>query len=439
MMTLPDTVVSILAKLESAGFAAYAVGGAIRDLIRGVPPHDWDLTTAATPEQVLEVFKGETIVPTGLKHGTLTLVIDHIPYEITTFRGEVGYSDHRRPDEVHFLDSIEADLARRDFTAGAIAYSPTRGLCDPYGGVQDVQKGILRAVGDPMTRFEEDGLRILRALRFASACGFTIEERTARALHEGKQLIEPIAVERIYSELTRMLCGSGVEQVLLDFGDVIAVAIPELAPLFGYLPPHPDYDRDLWAHTAASVASVYSEPVLRWTMLLHDLALPSCLSVPECRSESYTLHPQMSALLAENVFTRLKSDRATMEAATQLIARHETVLPTDRGELHRLAIRLGKQLPIWLLLVQRADLKAKTQTRERSLQMRENISILARLTYVVDFLPLSVRDLAVGGKDLLELGYRGKEIGESLERLLMATTEGLPNTREDLLAHLATL
>lgn len=438
MMTLPDTVAAILAKLEAAGFAAYAVGGAIRDLIRGVPPHDWDITTAATPEKVIEVFKGETIIPTGLKHGTVTLVIDHIPYEITTFRGDVGYTDHRRPDAVRFLDSIEADLARRDFTAGAIAYSPTRGLCDPYGGVQDVQKGILRAVGDPLTRFEEDGLRILRALRFASACGFTIEEKTARALHEGKHLIAPIAAERVYSELTRMLCGSAIEQVLLDYGDVIAVAIPELEPLFGYLPPHPDYDRDLWAHTAATVASIQPDPVLRWTMLLHDLALPSCLSVPECSSESYPLHPQMSALLAESVLTRLKSDRATMDAVTELVAWHETVIPTDRGELHRLLIRLGKERPLQLLQVKRADLNAKALTMDHLRQMRENLSVLARMTYIIDCLPLSVRDLAVDGRDLMALGYRGKEIGEALERLLLATTEGLPNTREDLMAHLHT-
>ena len=208
---LPEAVESILARLELAGFAAYAVGGAIRDLIRGIEPHDFDITTSAKPEQVMDVFAYVTVIPTGIQHGTVTLVIDHTPYEITTFRGEGDYTDHRRPDAVEFIDSIEADLARRDFTAGAIAYSPARGLCDPFGGVGDVRWGILRAVGDPMTRFEEDGLRILRGIRFASACGFTIEENTARAIHEGKHLIRPIAVERQYAELTKALCGEAVQ------------------------------------------------------------------------------------------------------------------------------------------------------------------------------------------------------------------------------------
>ena len=180
MLTLPQTVLSILHRLERAGHAAYVVGGAVRDLLRGLTPHDFDLTTSARPEEVMAVFADETVIPTGIAHGTVTLVIDHIPYEITTFRGEGAYTDHRRPDAVEFIDSIEADLARRDFTVGAIAYSPVRGLCDPFGGVADLQAGLLRAVGDPMTRFEEDGLRILRALRFASVCGFAVEEETAR-------------------------------------------------------------------------------------------------------------------------------------------------------------------------------------------------------------------------------------------------------------------
>ena len=262
MYHLPETVVSILAQLEDAGFAAYAVGGAIRDLIRGVPPHDWDITTAAPPEKVMEIFRRETIIPTGLQHGTVTLVIDHTPYEITTFRGETGYSDHRRPDEIHFLDSVEADLARRDFTAGAIAYSPFRGICDPFNGTEDVKRGILRAVGDPATRFEEDGLRILRALRFASSCGFTIEEQTAAAIHQGKHLVAPIATERIYSELTRTLCGNGIEQVLLDYPDVFAAVIPELEALFDCPQSSPYHCKNVWAHTASAVAAISPDPIL---------------------------------------------------------------------------------------------------------------------------------------------------------------------------------
>lgn len=438
MFTLSQTVHDILARLESAGFAAYAVGGAIRDLIRGVPQHDWDLTTSARPEEVMAVFAHETVIPTGIKHGTVTLVIDHIPYEITTFRGDVGYTDHRRPDAVRFLDSIEADLARRDFTAGAIAYSPTRGLCDPYGGVADVRAGILRAVGDPMTRFEEDGLRILRALRFASACGFAIEENTAAALHKGKQLIAPIAVERIYNELTRTLCGEGVEEVLLSWGDVIAVAIPELEPLFGCPQCSPYHNKDAWAHTAASVAAAPADPILRWTMLLHDIAKPLCRVRDGAGADHFPAHPEQGAPIAEAILTRLKAERATIEAVTALVALHDIDLPTERSEMHRLLIRLGKERMGQLLQIKQADLDAKAphaacHGRDASLSpaMEMANALLA------EGVPLSVRELAVNGGDLMALGYRGKAVGEALERLLFAVTNNTPNTREALLSLLS--
>lgn len=434
MYMIPDTVTAILAKLEATGFSAYAVGGAIRDLIRGVPPHDWDLTTSATPQQVMEVFSGETVIPTGLQHGTVTLVLDHIPYEITTYRGDVGYSDHRRPDEVRFLDSIEADLARRDFTAGAIAYSPTRGFCDPYGGVADVKAGVLRAVGDPMTRFEEDGLRILRALRFASACGFTIEKKTAEAIHRGKHLIQPIAAERIYSELTRMLCGSGVEQVLLRYSDVIAVAIPELKPMFGCPQNTPYHNRDVWAHTAHAVAAVSPDPILRWTMLLHDIAKPLCRHRDEKEVDHFSGHPETGAPIAEAILDKLKADRATREAVIALVALHDIDLPTEKAEMHRLLIRLGKERTRQLFEVKKADLAAKASYaahhgRDTSLSP----AIELANTLLAQGAPLSVRELTVGGNDLIALGYRGKEVGQVLERLLDAVAEGTPNKKEILL------
>ena len=438
MLTLPQTVLSILRRLEEAGYAAYVVGGAVRDLLRGLTPHDFDLTTSARPEEVMAVFADETVIPTGIAHGTVTLVIDHIPYEITTFRGEGAYTDHRRPDAVEFIDSIEADLARRDFTVGAIAYSPVRGLCDPFGGVADLQAGILRAVGDPMTRFEEDGLRILRALRFASACGFSVEAETARAMHEGKQLIAPIAVERIYAELTRMLCGAGVEQVLLDFGDVIAVAIPELIPLFGFPQNTSYHDRDVWAHTAATVAAISPEPVLRWTMLLHDIAKPACHYTDEKGTSHFKTHPEKGAPVAEAILARLRAERATREEAELLIRLHDIDLPTRQSGVHRLLIRLGKERTLRLLAVKAADLSGKSsygKTHGRDVILpwvKETVESL-----LATGAPLAVRDLAVSGADLLTLGYRGKAVGDTLQRLLYAVADGTPNTKEALLESLA--
>lgn len=437
MLTIPTAVSEILARLESAGFAAYAVGGAIRDLIRGKAPHDWDITTVARPEQVMEVFATETVVPTGIQHGTVTLVIDHTPYEITTFRGEGDYSDHRRPDAVEFLDSIEADLARRDFTAGAIAYSPTRGLCDPFGGVADVQKGILRAVGDPLTRFEEDGLRILRALRFASACGFAIEERTASALHEGKNLIKPIAVERIYSELTRALCGENAAATIAEFADVIAVAIPELTPSFGFAQQTPYHDRDVWEHTLAALNAIPADPILRWTMLLHDIAKPACHKRDENGVDHFKGHPEKSAEKAEAILTRLRAERVTREEVTALIALHDIVLPQGRAETHRFLVKHGKERTLRLLAVKEADLAGKSpygRTHGRDVilpKVKETVESL-----LAENAPLAVRDLAVSGSDLLALGYRGKDVGDTLNRLLEAVIEGAPNEREGLLSRL---
>lgn len=434
MFSLPETVTAILARLESAGHAAYVVGGAVRDLIRGAPPHDFDLTTSARPEEVMELFANETIIPTGLQHGTVTLIIDHTPYEITTFRGETGYADHRRPDAVCFLDSIEADLARRDFTAGAVAYSPTRGLCDPFGGVADIEAGVLRAVGDPMTRFAEDGLRVLRALRFASSCGFTIEAETARALHEGKRLIAPVAAERVYNELTRTLCGAGVEQVLLSYGDVIAEAIPELTPMFGFPQNTSYHDRDVWAHTAATVAAIEPDPILRWTMLLHDIAKPACHYTDAKGTSHFKTHPEKGAPIADAVLARLRAERVTREEVTALIYLHDIDLPKERADAHRLLIRLGKERTLRLLAVKEADLAGKSpygRTHGRDVilpRVRETVMAL-----LAEGAPLTVRDLAVNGSDLLSLGLRGREVGDTLARLLDAVIDGMPNERERLL------
>lgn len=435
LLILPPEVEGILNRLETAGYASYAVGGAVRDLIRGVPPHDWDLTTAATPERVMEVFGDETVIPTGIKHGTVTLVIDHIPYEITTFRGEGEYTDHRRPDAVEFIDSIEADLARRDFTAGAIAYSPERGLCDPFGGVEDVKRGILRAVGDPLTRFAEDGLRVLRALRFASACGFIIEENTASALHEGRHLIRPIAVERQYAELTKALCGANVEQIFAEFADVLAEAIPELAPMFGFPQNTPYHDRDVWSHTLAALQAISADPILRWTMLLHDIAKPSCHYADEGGVSHFKTHPEKGASIADAILTRLRAERVIREEVTALIALHDIDLPHDRRGVHRLLTKLGKERTLRLLEVKEADLAGKSpygKTHGRDVVLpwvNETVESL-----LAEGAPLTVRDLAVKGSDLIPLGYRGREVGDALNRLLDAVIEGTLNEKEALLA-----
>lgn len=235
MMNLPPQVNTALEQLESAGYESFLVGGAVRNYVRdGSPAKDWDITTNALPEQVKQVFCGYHLLETGLKHGTVTVIIGHKPLEITTYRIDGDYTDHRHPDAVRFTRSLREDMERRDFTMNALAYNPRLGVVDLVGGKEDIENGIIRCVGEPDRRFQEDGLRILRGLRFASVYGMRLEEATAAAIHRNKDLLQSIAAERIRMELTKLLCGKGAAAVLRDFADVIAVPIPELAPMFGF-------------------------------------------------------------------------------------------------------------------------------------------------------------------------------------------------------------
>ena len=274
MLTLPPQVHTALDRLTVAGWEAYVVGGAVRDALRGCPAGDWDITTNAEPAQVERVFAGERLIETGLKHGTVTVLLDGLPLEITTYRVDGDYTDHRRPDAVRFTRSLREDLMRRDFTMNALAYNPRTGLVDICGGAEDIARGVVRCVGEPDRRFQEDGLRILRALRFASVLGFQIAPETAAAIHRSRALLQYLAAERVRSELTKLLCGQNVGAVLREFADVLAVPIPELRPMFGFEQHNPHHDRDVWQHTAAVVEHIPPEPVLRWTMLLHDGQAP---------------------------------------------------------------------------------------------------------------------------------------------------------------------
>ena len=270
-MRLPEHAAHAIRRLERAGFEAWAVGGCVRDSLRGVESHDWDLCTSASPAQMQAVFADARVLTTGLRHGTLTVLTDGGPLEITTYRTEGGYSDGRHPDGVRFVTDIREDLARRDFTVGAMAWHPERGLCDPFGGQTDLKNGVLRAVGDADTRFQEDALRILRGLRFASKLGFAIEPETAAAMRRQVHRLDCIAAERIREELTGLLCGRYVQRTLMAYADLITSALPELAPMQGCQQQNPHHLYDVWEHTLHAMEKVKPEPELRLTMLLHDI------------------------------------------------------------------------------------------------------------------------------------------------------------------------
>ena len=336
-MRLPEDAARALKKLESAGWESYAVGGCVRDSLLGIEPHDWDLCTAAPPEAMKKVFAGERVIETGLKHGTLTLLAPSGPLEITTFRTESGYSDCRHPDRVSFVRDIHADLARRDFTVNAMAYSPVRGLRDDFGGREDLRNGVLRCVGDPGERFREDALRILRALRFAARFGLTIEEKTAAALRENRELLRNISPERIFSELKGVLCARGAGEMLLAFPEVFFVILPELAPMRGFDTRRPqNHCWDVWGHTAHAVDAIAPESVLRLTMLFHDSGKPETFRYDaQAGFGRFPGHPAVSARIADAALRSLRCDNAARERVVTLVENHEMRTGHGKKDLRR--------------------------------------------------------------------------------------------------------
>lgn len=436
MMILPQPVKAALTALDSAGFEAYVVGGAVRDHIRGErDTKDWDIATNALPDEVKTVFAGYRLIETGLKHGTVTVVIEHEPLEITTYRVDGSYSDHRRPDAVSFTGSLEEDLERRDFTINALAYSPKTGVVDFHGGLEDIAGNCVRCVGDPDKRFQEDGLRILRAIRFASVLGMTIEADTAAAIRRNKELLRSIAAERIHAELTKALYGRDAQTALRAFSDVIAVPLPELIPMFGFDQHNPSHDRDVWEHTLAVVNSIPAVPVLRWAALLHDIGKPGCFSVSEDGVGHFYGHEQKSAEIAEVILSRLRFDTAGREQIVRLIWYHNLPLEPERKSVRRLLSKLGEDTLRQLLELRRADTEGKSAVcRGRLETYRQAEAVLDEV--IRENACLSLRDLAVNGNDLKALGLSGKAVGDALESCLNAVIEEtVPNERSALLEY----
>lgn len=430
----PAPVCTALDRLTAAGFTAYIVGGCVRDAMRGKSPHDWDCTTSARPEETKACFKGFHVIETGMQHGTVTVVIDKMPIEITTYRIDGTYADHRRPDSVTFTDRIEDDLARRDFTVNAMAYHPAHGLIDCYAGAADLAAGIIRCVGRAADRFDEDGLRILRAMRFASVLDFTIAEETAAAIHAQKDLLRAISAERIYAELTKLLCGIGAERILSEFADVLFTVLPELRPMEGFDQRNPHHAYDVYTHTLKALSAAPAEPILRWAALLHDAGKPHTFTEDE-RGGHFYGHAAVSVQIAERALRSLKSDRKTLDRVMLLVDKHDYVWNGTEKQLKKVVRQIGTEAARELLLLHRADVSAQAEVH-REERIRQSDQLLSMLTALEQAdACMTVRQLAVNGKDLIALGIKqGKPIGEALDKLLDAVMEGnLPNEREALL------
>ena len=431
MMHLPPYVLYCLDRLENAGFAAYAVGGCVRDSLLGLTPHDFDLCTCATPEQVQGVFHDHRLVLAGEKHGTVTVVLDSQLVEITTFRVEGGYQDNRHPDWVKFVPTVEEDLSRRDFTVNAMAYSPKRGFADPFGGRDDLEKKILRAVGAPKLRFTEDSLRILRGLRFSVRYDLTPEKDTWEAMVSLAPLMENLARERVLDELCKLLPLVDARELQI-FAPILCQVLPELAPMVGYQQHSRHHIYDLMEHTARAVESVPPQLHLRWAALLHDIGKPDTCVIDEAGEGHYHGHAQKSAQMADAALLRLKAPTALRKQVTDLISRHMSPLEPDKHLLRRRLGKYGIQETWDLLALQKADYFA-TGTKEAPGPFPEIAQIIEEI--LAEAACFSIRDLAINGNDLIELGFApGPKLGQCLEMLLRLVQEdAIPNEKEALL------
>ena len=430
-MFLPDYVRQCMDALESQGFACYAVGGCVRDALLGLTPHDYDLCTDAVPAQLREIFSSHTLVLAGEKHGTVGVVTDGGVVEITTFRTEGDYADNRHPGWVNFETNIEADLSRRDFTVNAMAWSPTRGLADPFGGQQDLQNGILRAVGEPSARFTEDALRILRGVRFAVRYHLQPEEHTLQAMFSHAPLLERIARERVFEELCQFLLLATAED-LLHFQPILSQVIPELTPTVGFQQQNHHHIYDVFTHICYVTAAVPSELSLRWAALLHDIGKPDTFTVGEDGEGHFYGHHQISAQLADGILLRLKAPTALREDVVFLISQHMNRPEADKKVLRRRISRWGQERLEKLLLLQNADLSSKGVAGE-PFPFEDIQNILQQL--LTENSCLTLRDLDIDGHDLLALGISGKAIGKCLNQLLdRVLNEEIPNEKSALLA-----
>ncbi len=430
-MQLPGYVCEVLNKLHNGGYEAYCVGGCVRDYLLGQCPDDYDITTSALPEQIIKVFDGYKLLTMGLKHGTVTVIIDKKPVEITTYRVDGDYKDHRHPSEVRFTPCLEEDLARRDLTINAMAYSPKTGIIDPFGGQKDLKSGIVRCVGDPMKRFDEDGLRILRALRFASRYGFKIDKNTSDAVHRLRYLLSFISAERINCELCGILTGD-CGDILYNYCDVICEIIPEMYPCIGFEQHSKYHDKTVYGHIVATVAAAEPTVEARLTMLLHDIGKPASYFMKDGVGHFYG-HADVSREIAVKIIERLRFSNKIADEVLFLIQNHGIVINDDTRSIRRGLARYGAERFLKLIRVHYYDTCGKASAYFGEKDLFDSIEKHTR-EYLENEPPMSLKQLKVNGSDISKLGISGREIGEALSFLLGQVIDGnCENDKDSLL------
>ena len=436
-ISIPENILKALDLLNTNGFEAYVVGGCVRDAYLHKVPNDWDITTSAAPEEMKKVFSDFRVIETGIKHGTLSVIINNELLEITTMRVDGDYTDNRHPDSVEFTCDIHKDLSRRDFTVNAMAYNPEVGLVDPFDGRGDIDKKIIRCVGNPDRRFNEDALRIMRALRFSCTLDFDIAPETAESILKNKNLLNNVAKERIRVEFLKLLCGIRVKTILLDFSSVFFEIIPELEPMYKFPQNTPYHIYDVWEHTVVSVANVPPDPILRMTMLLHDIGKPQMHTVDENGVSHFKQHQAVSYEKAVEILKNLRFSKAEQEEISKLILYHDLHPKGEREEIIRLCVDLSPEFLLRLIPVFKADALAQSpEFLSRTFgEINRTEQVIRKL--IEDNICLCIADLAVNGNDLYVLGIRDKKIGKALKSVLDKVSQGeINNIKEEILTYI---
>ncbi len=417
-ISLPEDVRKIINTIEEAGFEAYAVGGCVRDCLLSRVPGDWDITTSAKPEQIKALFR--KTIDTGIAHGTVTVMMHHVGYEVTTYRIDGEYEDARHPKEVIFTPDLKEDLRRRDFTINAMAYNERNGIVDLFHGVQDLEQGIIRAVGNPVERFEEDALRIMRAVRFCAQLGYEIEEETKAAIKKLSGNLKYISAERIQVELVKLVKSPHPERVrdLYETG-ITAVIMPEFDAVMETKQNNPHHKFSVGEHTIHSMTAIEADKVLRLTMLFHDFGKPLCKTTDEEGIDHFHGHGLKSEELCIDILKRLKFDNDTIRRVSKLVKNHDYDVVPEKKYVRRAINRLGEEIFPLLLKVKQADTKAQSDylRKEKEQRLHEISGLYEEI--LKDRECVSLQSLAVKGSDLIAWGMKpGKEMGEMLSLLL---------------------
>ncbi len=433
MIEIPFFVSVLIDALTENGYEAFAVGGCVRDSLLGIEPKDYDVTTNAKPDEIKKVLHNYKIIETGVRFGTLTVISEGNPVEITTYRIDGDYNDNRRPESVSYTSDLAEDLRRRDFTINAMAFNKNVGIVDLFNGQNDLKEGIIRTIDSPYDRFNEDGLRIMRALRFAARYNFTVEENTAEAIHSLRFLLKNIAAERIASEFNQLLCGR-CEEILREYSDVISVFIPEIQKCVGFEQHSKYHNRNVYEHIIATVTAIEPIKHLRLTMLFHDIGKPQYFKKDENGTGHFKGHASGSCEIAERVLRELKYDSETINKVLILVKNHDIVIENRENLLKRLLNRLGAELLLDLISVHIADDLGKAV--EYQFRIEEYKAAAETVKKIIEERQcFSLKDLDINGNDLIKLNFKGKAIGYILNNLLEKVIDGsLENKKENLIA-----